>query len=192
MNKVQSIIKEICEELNIDFKLISNNWVIVLEKENKKKYIVGYKFPLNDQTVGKICDDKYATYEIMKMNNIPVIEHFIIFQNYNKDEIIEYCQKYNFDVVVKDNYGTCGNNMYHITNKKDLFKIASNYNNVYVASVCLGANPMHTIRCFMEAEKHNGPSIIIAYSPCNEHGIKGGLSNSLEEQKLSVECGYNI
>jgi len=78
------------------------------------------------------------------------------------------------------------------TNKKDLFKIASNYNNVYVASVCLGANPMHTIRCFMEAEKHNGPSIIIAYSPCNEHGIKGGLSNSLDEQKLSVECGYNI
>jgi len=78
------------------------------------------------------------------------------------------------------------------TNKKDLFKISCNYNNVYVASVCLGANPMHTIRSFMEAEKHNGPSIIIAYSPCNEHGIKGGLSKSLEEQKLSVECGYNI
>jgi len=78
------------------------------------------------------------------------------------------------------------------TNKKDLFKIASNYNNIYVASVCLGANPMHTIKCFIEAEKHNGPSIIIAYSPCNEHGIKGGLSNSLDEQKLSVECGYNI
>ena len=78
------------------------------------------------------------------------------------------------------------------TKKKDLFKIATNYENVYVASVCLGANQMQTIRAFIEAEKHNGPSIIIAYSPCIEHGIKGGLTNSLEQAKLSVECGYNI
>ena len=78
------------------------------------------------------------------------------------------------------------------TKKKDLFKIASNYNNVYVASVCLGANPMQTIKALIEAEKHNGPSIVIAYSPCVEHGIKGGLTNSLEQSKLSVECGYNI
>jgi len=78
------------------------------------------------------------------------------------------------------------------TNKKDLFKIATNYDNVYVASVCLNANPMHTIKSFIEAEKHNGPSIIIAYAPCIEHGIKGGLINSIETSKLSVECGYNI
>ena len=78
------------------------------------------------------------------------------------------------------------------TTKKDLFKIASNYENVYVASVCLGANQMQTIKAFIEAEKHDGPSIIIAYAPCIEHGIKGGLTNSLDEQKLSVECGYNI
>lgn len=78
------------------------------------------------------------------------------------------------------------------TTKKDLFKIATNYNNVYVASICLGANPMQAIKAMIEAERHNGPSIIIAYAPCIEHGIKGGLTNSIEEQKLSVECGYNI
>ena len=78
------------------------------------------------------------------------------------------------------------------TRKKDLFKIASNYDNVYVASVCLGANPMHTIKAMIEAEEHNGPSIIIAYAPCIEHGIKGGLINSIDQEKLSVECGYNI
>jgi len=78
------------------------------------------------------------------------------------------------------------------TNKKDLFKIATNYENVYVASVCLNANPMQTIKAFIEAEKHEGPSIIIAYAPCIEHGIKGGLINSIDSSKLSVECGYNI
>jgi len=78
------------------------------------------------------------------------------------------------------------------TNKKDLFKIATSYKNVYAATVCLGANMMHTINCFKEAMEHNGPAIIIAYSPCVEHGISGGMSNSIDQKKLSVECGYNI
>ncbi len=78
------------------------------------------------------------------------------------------------------------------TQKKDLFKLAITYDNVYVASVCLKANPMQTIKAFMEAEQHDGPSIIIAYAPCIEHGIAGGLTNSIETEKLSVECGYNI
>ena len=51
---------------------------------------------------------------------------------------------------------------------------------------------MQAIKAMIEAERHDGPSIIIAYAPCIEHGIKGGLVNSLDEQKLSVECGYNI
>lgn len=77
-------------------------------------------------------------------------------------------------------------------NKKDLFKIAMNIPNIYVASICLGANKMQAIKAFKEAHEHNGPSIIIAYSPCIAHGIKGGLKNSLEEEKLLVECGYNL
>ena len=76
--------------------------------------------------------------------------------------------------------------------KKDLFKIATTYENVYVASISLKANPMQAIKAFKEAEEHNGPSIIIAYAPCIEHGINGGLTNSIEEEKKSVECGYNI
>ena len=76
--------------------------------------------------------------------------------------------------------------------KKDLFKIATTYENVYVASISLKANPMQAIKAFKEAEEHNGPAIIIAYAPCIEHGINGGLTNSIEEEKKSVECGYNI
>ena len=78
------------------------------------------------------------------------------------------------------------------TIKKDLFKIASCIPNCYVASISLGANMMQAIKAFNEAEAHNGPAIIIAYSPCIEHGIKTGMTTSSEEQKLAVECGYTI
>ena len=76
------------------------------------------------------------------------------------------------------------------TAKKDLFKIAMSYPNCYVASVSFGSNFMQTIKAFKEAEEHVGPSIIIAYSPCIEQGIRGGMSNATAEQKLVVDCGY--
>ena len=76
------------------------------------------------------------------------------------------------------------------TNKKDLFRIAMSYPNCYVASISLGADYNQAIKAFKEAEEHNGPAIIIAYSTCVEHGIKCGMNCSLKEQKLAVECGY--
>lgn len=78
------------------------------------------------------------------------------------------------------------------TKKKDLFRIATSYPNVYVASVSLGADIFQTIKAFKEAEAHRGPSIIIAYSPCVEHGIKAGMGCSITEAKLAVKCGYTI
>jgi pyruvate-ferredoxin/flavodoxin oxidoreductase len=81
-------------------------------------------------------------------------------------------------------------NMGKRTFKKDLFKIAMNYPNIYVGSISLGANMMQAIKTIKEAEEHNGPAIIIAYSPCIEHGITGGMSNSINEEKLAVESGY--
>ena len=76
------------------------------------------------------------------------------------------------------------------TFKKDLFRICMSYPNCYVANVSLGSNFMQTIKAFKEAEEHNGPSIIIAYAPCIEQGIKGGMSNATKEQKLVVDSGY--
>ena len=74
--------------------------------------------------------------------------------------------------------------------KKDLAQIAMAYGHVYVAQVAMGANPMQTIKAFKEAESYDGPSLIIAYSPCMEHGIKGGLGNHQQQQKAAVACGY--
>ena len=64
------------------------------------------------------------------------------------------------------------------------------YGHVYVASISMGANRMQTIKALKEAEAYNGPSLIIAYSPCIEHGIKGGLMNHQKRQKDAVSSGY--
>ncbi len=76
------------------------------------------------------------------------------------------------------------------THKKDLATIAMNYPNTYVATISLGADYNQTIKAMVEAEKHNGPSIIIAYAPCIAHGIKLGMQDSNAEQKLVTKSGY--
>jgi len=74
--------------------------------------------------------------------------------------------------------------------KKDLALIAMSYGNVYVGRVALGANDAHTIKVFKEAEAYNGPSIIIAYSPCIAHGLN--MVKGLDQQKKAVESGHWI
>ncbi|MCR5505466.1 MAG: pyruvate:ferredoxin (flavodoxin) oxidoreductase [Bacilli bacterium] len=76
------------------------------------------------------------------------------------------------------------------TAKKNLALIAMSYGNVYVAQISLGANPMAAIKALKEAESYDGPSLVICYAPCANHGIKGGLSNSMRQERLAVECGY--
>lgn len=76
------------------------------------------------------------------------------------------------------------------TSKKDLGMMAINYGNVYVAQIASGANKMQTIKALTEAENYPGPSIVIAYTPCISHGLRGGLSNSLKEATEAVKSGY--
>ena len=76
------------------------------------------------------------------------------------------------------------------TNKKDLARIAMSYKNAYVATISLGANMMQAIKTLKEANDHKGPSIVIAYCPCISHGIKGGMINTTNIQKLATACGY--
>ena len=74
--------------------------------------------------------------------------------------------------------------------KKSLAEIAMQYGYVYVAQVAMGANPAQTIKAITEAEAYHGPSLIIGYSPCEMHSIKGGMMNCQKEMKKAVECGY--
>lgn len=122
MNYAQKVIKSICEEKNIEFNLVSKDWIMVLKKDNKVKCISGYKFGLNNHSTGIICDDKYALYDTLKLLNIPIIEHKLVYKNYDKKEILDFFNKYNNDLVIKSNSGTCGSNIYHVITKEDLFK----------------------------------------------------------------------
>lgn len=74
--------------------------------------------------------------------------------------------------------------------KKDLAAIAMTYKNVYVAQVAQGADGNQMVKAFMEAESYPGPSLIIAYAPCINHGIRGGMRNTQLEEKRAVEAGY--
>ena len=76
------------------------------------------------------------------------------------------------------------------TKKKDLAGIAMSYGYVYVAHIAMGADMNQCIKAISEAEAYNGPSLIIAYAPCINHGIKAGMSKAMEEEKKAVEAGY--
>ena len=74
--------------------------------------------------------------------------------------------------------------------KKDLGMMAMSYGYVYVAQVAMGASPVQYMNALKEAEAYDGPSLIIAYAPCINHGLKAGMGLSQKEEKLAVDCGY--
>lgn len=76
------------------------------------------------------------------------------------------------------------------TSKKDLGMMAATYGNVYVAQISINAHPNQAIKAITEAENYPGPSLIIGYTPCINHGIKGGMSNALLNAKEALESGY--
>ena len=77
-----------------------------------------------------------------------------------------------------------------VTKKKDLGLMAMSYGYVYVAQVAMGADPAQTLKAIREAEAYDGPSIVICYCPCIEHGMKASMGLSQIEEKKAVECGY--
>ena len=74
--------------------------------------------------------------------------------------------------------------------KKDLGLIATTYGYVYAAQVAMGADQAQTLKAIREAEAYDGPSIIIAYSPCINHGLKAGMGKSQQEEANAVACGF--
>ncbi|MCR5146150.1 MAG: hypothetical protein K6B70_02205 [Clostridia bacterium] len=130
------IIKQICQEKNIQYEELSDDWIIKLKKENKNKFLVGYKFDLNTQATAEICNDKFALYAVLESEGIQVIKHNIIFKN-EESKLNKYFNEYNNDVVLKPNNGTCGNNVLHIC---DFNKLKDEYNRLinkcYSVDIC--------------------------------------------------------
>ena len=74
--------------------------------------------------------------------------------------------------------------------KKDLAAIAMSYGYIYVAQIAMGADMNQCVKAIQEAESYNGPSLVIGYAPCINHGIRKGMSKAMEEEKLAVQSGY--
>ena len=153
MKNLQRIIKQIALENDLSYEVLSCDLVIKLTKGNKIRYINGYKFGLNSHSLGLILDDKYATYELLNSLGISVCKHHILFRptnhnsyakNYNS---FKYCYdlflKYNKNVILKVNNGTCGDGVYHITTKKELKKI---YNHLLKYNFSISLCPHYDIK----------------------------------------------
>ena len=152
-NTFKEIIQEICNENNIKYKFLSKDWVIMLEKNGKTRFISGYKFDLNTHGIGLIADDKYALYEVLKNKNIPVIEHKIVYNKTNNLDYATGCNTYNYvkeyftknnnHIIIKPNNGTCGNDVFNITRINEIDSILDKiFVNNYSISMC----PFYTIK----------------------------------------------
>ena len=151
-NNFLKIIKEICQELSISFKTLSKDYVIMLEKDNIKKFIIGYKFDLLTHAEGLIFDDKYAMYDLLNNLNISVVKHYIIYHENNLNSYainckgIKYLKKIyelcNHNLVIKINNGTCGIGIYKTNNLNTLIDI---YNKLIDKNFSLCLCPFYDI-----------------------------------------------
>jgi glutathione synthase/RimK-type ligase-like ATP-grasp enzyme len=132
-NTFRQIIKEICNEEGIKYDFISKDFVTILKKDHKINYLFGYKIGLNDHALGNICDDKYATHDLLKYLNIPIIEYKIVYNKDNNNDYAKDCNTYEYvhnyfknnnrNIVIKQNLGTCGIGVYHITKEIEIDEV---------------------------------------------------------------------
>ena len=147
LNDFQNMVQEICDENNIKMKVISRNWIMMLEKGDVHRFIVGCRFDSNNHGLGMALDDKFATYEVLHNLNIPIAYHEILYSSKNKakhaigansiQNAYDFFEKYNHNMVIKVNDGSQGKNCYHITKKSDIKKVTKKlFKRHYSLSLC--------------------------------------------------------
>ena len=137
MNTFHEIIKKIGKELGIKVTFLSDNWTIVLEKDGKVHYITGYQFDLNHHAIGNIMDDKGLFFDLLKYNNIPIIEQYVIFSDYDKNKVIKYFNNHNKEIIVKANISNAGKEVFKVNDEKNLFDIIDKlFKKQYSISLC--------------------------------------------------------
>ena len=151
-NEFRKLIQLICSENNISCDVLSLGFLLVLEKNGVVKTISGYKFDNNSHSLGKIFDDKNATYELLKHYNVPGCEHSIFYCKNNTNTYVgkynslkylkEKFDEYNGDVVVKKNTGTCGNEVSHFNEFNELEKF---YNDTFLNNTSFSICPFYNI-----------------------------------------------
>lgn len=193
-NLFRKIIFEICKEQDIECKVFSNGWVMMLKKNDITRFITGYKFDSNRHAMGLIFDDKFAMYEYLKTNNIPVIEHRIIYKEDNANDYahgakgIEYLEKlfeeFNHNIVLKTNRGSCGVGVHHISDGNLLEStFLELINNRHSLSVCPFYNIVYEYRVIVVDGQ-----IELMYKKINPKVVGDGVSTIKE---LLMKFNYN-
>ena len=193
----KEIIKEICVEDNIEYKSLSKDWVIMLEKDGKTRFISGYKFDSNSHAMGQIADDKYALYEVLKNKNISVIEHKIVYNKTNNldyaigcntyEYVKEYFKNNNNDIVIKPNDGTCGKNVFKVT---DVNEIDGILDKIFLKNYSISMCPFYKIKHEYRAIMLNGENVLLyaKYLPI----VIGDGKKSIRQLLLEFNHDYFI
>lgn len=142
-----SILEEICQEENIEIRWLSNNWVAMLEKNDKKRYVSGYKFGLDSHAVGEILDDKFSLYEVLREHGLPVIPHRLLYaescrekfaaEKKSREYILDFIGEYSLPIVIKPNNGTGGEGIYRVGQLEELDEVLEKvFQRDFSASMC--------------------------------------------------------
>lgn len=152
-----AILREVCEEEEIRLTELSDDWVLLLEKDGKQKFIVGYGFDLTTKAAGQIADDKYATFAVLKEAGLPTIAHELLYeagntqayvQGRNTTEYVEkLLEKWGHDIVIKPNNGKMGENVFRVRTIQEVPKVLEKvFHQCYSASVCPFCEIQHEYR----------------------------------------------
>ncbi|MFW6120790.1 MAG: pyruvate:ferredoxin (flavodoxin) oxidoreductase [Petrotogales bacterium] len=209
--KLADLVKQAIEENKVtgENKQVFENWLANKENaEESKQYGKQIKQILNNNHKDEILNDIWESRDLLTKKSIWSIggDGWAYDIGYGGlDHVLAMGEDINimvFDTEVYSNTGGQSSKATPIgsvakfaysgkkTTKKDLGRMAMTYGYVYVASVSMGANKNQLIKAFKEAESYPGPSLIICYAPCINHGIKAGMGKSQEEEKLAVKSGY--
>ncbi len=212
--KLASLVKQLSDGCGDDVKAICNDWLDNMnDAEGSRRASAALLKLVEDcRSCGCDCDDLCS--EIYDMRDLMVKKSQWIFGGdgwaYDigyggLDHVLAMDEDVNILVMDTEVYSNTGGQSSKATptgsvakfaaagkrtKKKDLGMMAMSYGYVYVAKVCMGANPAQLLKAITEAEAYKGPSLIIAYAPCINHNIKAGMGKSQAEAKKAVEAGY--
>ena len=185
-NIIKTMFKDICNELDIKCTLLSKDWIFMLEKDGVTHFFAGYKSGLNDHALGMVLDDKYALYDVLKDKSLPVAEYNIVYgekvlEDYaigcnNLEYVISLFNKYNKDVVIKPNDGTCGKDVYRVRDLDKLEKLYYKLTNKYYS---INIGPFYNIKNEYRFVIYNG-EVRIAYKKNKPLVIGDGKSTIRE------------
>ena len=209
-DRIERLMKEglVCDCCSAEIKVLFQQWI-----DNRKSYTVTREvtdklIPMMEACACDICKQliKLKHYFVKRSQWIIGGDGWAYDIGFGGlDQVIASGQNVNILVVDTEVYSNTGGQASKSTpvgavakfaaagkriRKKDLGMIATTYGYVYVAQIAMGANQAQTLKAIREAEAYDGPSIIIAYSPCINHGLRSGMGKAQTEQKNAVECGY--